>query len=716
MNASERNQLEMDESSNEHDDYDCLVKNVIEKIGFSSLFDQLDVIAVQGFDANGRVIFWSEGCERMFGYNEAQALGRQFEELTIDDDMQQASVEAFGNWLENDIKVASSERVLINALGEPIHVYSSYLLNKTRKGEKQIYCIDINMDQVRHIESKVRQREMMLKTVFKAIPDLCFLIDHASNILDYHAGEKQNLYIAPEKIIGASMRDVLPKDIAQLFIDNMDKVSKRGGLVSFEYKLTLPHGNCYFEARMNQVPEKDNFIVIIREITQSKEKEEFILHQAHYDALTQLPNRFLSLDRLSQLIEEAKRSESQVALLFIDLDGFKKINDTLGHETGDKCLIEAAKRLKLVVRTEDTVGRLGGDEFIILLRGVCGQNDISGIADSLLKSFRTSFNIDGRELILTLSIGIAVYPTNGSCASTLLRNADTAMYQAKHMGRNTYSYFTEEMNVDLSRRLSVEVQLNNALANHEFEVCYQPQIDVISGKMVGAEALLRWYNPLLGEISPSEFIPIAEKNGLIVSMGQYVLRESLRALKQWQLCAGACLSMAVNLSPRQFRDPLLLDYIQRALVEADVEPQYLELEITEGVLMIGHSYIDNMLSDFRALGIKLSMDDFGTGYSSLSYLRDYAFDIVKVDRSFIRNITEKTTDMDLVSAIVSMAHSLGLKVIAEGVENREQLAILEQLECDYVQGYLFEQPMSLNQLLSLSPVSYKQCKGSQLAN
>ena len=373
-------------------------------------------------------------------------------------------------------------------------------------------------------------------------------------------------------------------------------------------------------------------------------------------------------------------------------------------------MIEAAKRLELIVRDEDTVGRLGGDEFIILLRGLTNASDASSTIDNLLKSFREPFMIDGRELILTLSVGIAIYPDNGDSPSKLLKNSDIAMYQAKNSGRNTYSYFTEAMNNDLSRRLDIEEQLCGALEKNEFEVFYQPQVDVASGRIVGAEALLRWHSDKLGEVSPAEFIPIAEQTGLIVSIGQFVLKQALTVLRQWQTNYDANLSMSVNLSPRQFRDPQLLSSIKRAVEQAGISAAKLELEITEGVLMTGNSYVNTVLDGLSKLGIQLSMDDFGTGYSSLSYLRKYSFDVIKVDRSFIDGIANDDADKNLVSAAIAMAHSLGLKVIAEGVEDEDQLYMLKQLKCDCVQGFLFSRPIAESELLKLPPHIYNTNK------
>lgn len=430
-----------------------------------------------------------------------------------------------------------------------------------------------------------------------------------------------------------------------------------------------------------------------------KQAEELIHRQAYFDDLTSLPNRFLSLDRLSQIIGELKRTHQKAAVLFLDTDDFKKVNDSLGHEVGDKLLIEVAGRLKASVRGADTVGRLGGDEFIVIMRLERDSSDAVRAAEELLERFREPFVVNGIDLRLTLSIGIAVYPENGPQLSELLRNADAAMYQAKAAGRNTYSFFTRKMNDIVVRRLEIESRLSGALERDEFEVYFQPKVDVKSGSVIGAEALIRWHNPELGNVPPDDFIPIAENNGLIVPIGDYVLKQALMFLRRWRAVDGKDYSVAVNISPRQFRDKRFAALLEQSLAEENISPSCLEIEVTEGVLMLDKNYISVALNELYNLGVSLSMDDFGTGYSSLSYLRQYTFDFLKIDRSFVNGIASDKADADLVKATIAMAHSLGLEVVAEGVETREQLSILEGLGCDIAQGYLFSKPVPAGELI-----------------
>ena len=441
--------------------------------------------------------------------------------------------------------------------------------------------------------------------------------------------------------------------------------------------------------------------IMIQDVSLRKKAEEKILFQAHYDALTKLPNRFLSLDRLSQMIAEGNREDEKVAVLFLDLDDFKKVNDSLGHEVGDKLLIEAATRLVSAVRGGDTVGRLGGDEFIVLLGGLSTVEDASAIAENIINSFRNSFKVDGREFMLTISVGVALYPGDGDSESELLRNADSAMYHSKSLGRNTYSYFTNEMNQNVSRRLSLEEQLHGALERNEFEVFYQPKVRLSDGELIGAEALIRWTNSALGSVPPDEFISIAERSGQIIDIGKFVLVQAVKFIKNWQVSFGAEFRLAVNLSPRQFRDPDLVAFLLDILDKEGVSPECLEMEVTEGVLMSGHSYVIDAIEQLKNNNITIAMDDFGTGYSSLSYLRKFPFDVLKIDRSFVSDISESYSDRKLVQASIAMAQSLNLKVVAEGVETEEQLEFLRDLECDYGQGFLFGKPMPAEDMASM---------------
>ena len=472
----------------------------------------------------------------------------------------------------------------------------------------------------------------------------------------------------------------------------------------------------YWSHPMTLDDSKTGAVISFHDNSERLEAEALIRHQAHYDALTDLPNRFLALRRLEQLVEGSERSGKMLAVIFLDLDDFKKINDSLGHEAGDQLLITAADRLMKATRKEDTVGRLGGDEFIILLDGLSSANDAQPLAENLIGGFRKPFYIDNRQLILTASIGIAIYPNDGKTPSELLRNADSAMYHTKSIGRNTYSYFTHAMNKEVSRRLAIEEQIHGALERGELQVNYQIQLDIRDGSIMGAEALLRWNNPVLGNVSPAEFIPIAEQTGVIEPMGEFILHRALETAHTWQQTFHDDFRIAINLSPRQFRNPNLVQLISDSVNQLGMQPKDLELEITEGVLLSGHAYTLDALMALSEAGFCISMDDFGTGYSSLSYLRTYPFQILKIDRSFIKDMNNDDTSKELIIATIEMAHALGIRVIAEGVETQEQFDELSFMMCDYAQGFLISKPVALDDLLKIGEHYMKSTQGQVTAS
>lgn len=460
--------------------------------------------------------------------------------------------------------------------------------------------------------------------------------------------------------------------------------------------ITTQGGFRWLEVNLRVTKDKTGQIIgcagTMRDVTRQREAERKMFQLAHYDVVTGLPNRTLALDRLDQLLKSARRSEELVAVLFLDLDHFKKANDTLGHEAGDRLLKEAANRLVDNIREQDTVARFGGDEFLILLGGLDNAMEAQPVAEKLLESFRDPFQLDGRELTFTVSVGIAVAPTDGETARDLLRNADIAMYESKVEGRNTYHFFTEEMNHDVERRLAIEEQLRGAMLRDEITLQFQPIVELGSGQIVAAEALARWSSPLLGQVPPDEFIAIAEQNGMIDAIGHFVLEQALGEVMKWRRIRPD-FRVSVNVSPQQFRDPELARRIGRSLKQAGLPGDVLRIEVTESVLLGGRHQAGNALKQLKALGVSIAMDDFGTGYASLSYLRRFPFDVLKIDRSFVGDITEDPADCELVVASLALAHSLGLTVIAEGIETEAQLQLLRGHACDMGQGFLFGRAM-----------------------
>ncbi len=423
-----------------------------------------------------------------------------------------------------------------------------------------------------------------------------------------------------------------------------------------------------------------------------KSVEQQLLCKVQFDGLTNLPTRALFRDRLSRAIGNAKRNHSGFALLFLDLDDFKSINDSLGHDAGDLLLVQVAKRLRTLLRDSDTVARLGGDEFTIILDDLTNPAYASTIAEKILAVMAHSFVIDGHELFTTTSIGIAIYE-NDCDENTLLKNADAALYNAKSQGRSTYRFFDSDMNIWASRRLQMVTSLRHAVNRREFLLCYQPQVDLKTGEVIGMEALLRWNNPKLGTISPAQFIPLLEETGLVVEVGKWVLASACKFNKSLQRLGFPPMRVGVNLSPRQFMQTDLPGMVCDILMDSKLHAQYLLLEITENMLVDSVEKAVGILQALQTIGVHLALDDFGTGYSSLNYLKRLPLHCIKLDRSFVQNVNSASQDAAIVKAIIEIGRSMHMQVVAEGVETKEQQHFLETHGCDMAQGYLFGHPM-----------------------
>lgn len=514
-------------------------------------------------------------------------------------------------------------------------------------------------------------------------------------------------YVNPkfEEVTGYSKEEVL---------GNNPRILKTGNSSSEEYKLLWEtissgrewhgefynrkkNGELFWEAASispikNQEGMITHFVGIKEDITERKAQEATLAYQANYDALTGLPNRFLAMDRLRQCINQAERNKTRVAVMFIDLDHFKDVNDTLGHEYGDLLLQQASHRLLDSLRKSDTVARLGGDEFLVIIYDLEEVNQCKQIASKILLTLEKPFNLSGEEAFISASIGITIYPDDGNDVSLLMRNADAAMYKGKRGGRNDFKFYTAGMNEAAHHRLRLENFLRYAINKQELFVVYQPFIDLKCNRVVGAEALLRWRNPELGPVSPDQFIPIAEETGLITELGAWVLSQACQEAAFWQTPARS-LWVAVNLSPRQFRDPNFLDVIIQAVERSGISTNCLELEITEKLLLEDVPGAKGLLDQLHHQNFRLSIDDFGTGYSSLSYLTKFPFQVLKIDRSFIANVPDNPEFVGLVKTIIAMGHGLNLKVVAEGVETEAQARFLLSEGCDYAQGYFFSRPI-----------------------
>jgi diguanylate cyclase (GGDEF)-like protein/PAS domain S-box-containing protein len=448
-----------------------------------------------------------------------------------------------------------------------------------------------------------------------------------------------------------------------------------------------------------------HFVGVLNDVSVAREQEGRLRHQATHDSLTGLPNRVMLHDRLDQGIAYARRTRDQVAVLWLDLDHFKFINDSYGHRTGDELLTLVAGRLKATVRESDTVVRLGGDEFVVLMLGVGvgGEAMVSSAARRILDALSEPFEVEGRRLHASASVGISLFPEDGQTSEQLLMHADTAMYRAKSEGRNGFQFYRRELGQQAQERESLTRALHSALENQEFELHYQPKVTVVNRRICGIEALIRWRHPELGMVSPLSFIPIAEETGLIVPIGEWVLATACRQAKAWQDAGFSGLTMAVNVSARQFQKNDMLGTVQRCLAKTGLPGKLLELEITESLLMEKSEALIHTLNGIKAMGVSLAIDDFGTGFSSLGYLRHFPLDNVKIDRAFVANVTTNRADASIAKAIIAMSHSLGLKVVAEGVESSAHLSFLMDNHCDAAQGYLFSRPLPAEQLTAMLP-------------
>jgi diguanylate cyclase (GGDEF)-like protein/PAS domain S-box-containing protein len=557
-------------------------------------------------------------------------------------------------------------------------------------------------------ESNLRASETLLNSIVNTAADGIIVIDESGMLEFVNAAIERMFGWKPLEVIGRNFDSLLmPRSTAggdrlatvidgntrglSVGVGREVRAQRKDGSV-FPMELTL--GEMRIDGRIK-------YACIMRDVTERKCAEERIHQLAHYDKLTGLPNRALFSQLLEQALAEAKYSKKQVAVLFIDLDRFKLINDSLSHDSGDMVLKQVARRLTEAQLKRNTIARFGGDEFVVLMRDCEIPTDAAEAAQRMLTAIAQPLLLEGQEYNLTASIGISAFPSDGENPQTILKNADIAMYRAKEHGKNNYQFYSSQMNLHSFERLVLERFLRHALDQDEFRVYYQPKVDLVSGCITGMEALLRWIHPAMGMISPTKFIPLAEETGLIVPIGAWVLKAACAQNKIWSDQGLPPLRVAVNLSARQFAQDDLHATILNVLEETGLAPELLELEITESVTMDNPEHAAALLRKLKALGIRLAIDDFGTGYSSLSYLKRFPIDNVKIDRSFIKDIPHDEDDVAITQAVIAMAHSLGLKVIAEGVESEEHVTFLRDHGCEQAQGYLFGAPMSAEEFTNL---------------
>ena len=568
----------------------------------------------------------------------------------------------------------------------------------TKKENDNIICLAGTLQDI----TQRRQTEEQMRKLSGAVEQIAdaVMITNSSGLIEYinPAFEAMTGY-SPHEVIGKTPRILKSGQHHLSFYENLWKTILSGRVFSDVIINQKKNGEYYYEEK-TITPQKNRYGDIVHFISSGKdvseriEAQERLHYLAHHDSLTGLPNRILLVDRLEQALARSRWHNRQIAVLFIDLDRFKVINDTLGHSVGDILLKIMAKRLKISTREGDTIARLGGDEFAVVLNDVANINDIIPIADKIVASMSEPAIIDEQELFITVSIGIAQFPRDGTNSHDLLKKADIAMYRAKSQGKDRYQIYDDKDEQISMTRLSMETRLRRALDREEFYLNYQPQINIKTGEVIGNEALLRWNNPDMQIVSPAQFIPILEETGMIAAIGDWVLHTACRQEKKWQQQGLPHHRISVNLSIRQLQRPGLVQRIESILAETGLEPCYLDLELTEGLLIEKINATAKILHELNEMGVRLSIDDFGTGYSSMNYLKRLPFNTLKIDRSFVRDITFNPDDAAIASAIISLGHTLGMQVIAEGVETFEQLRYLHNNGCDAFQGYFYSPPLT----------------------
>ncbi|HVS31347.1 MAG TPA: EAL domain-containing protein [Thermoanaerobaculia bacterium] len=677
-----------------------------------AVLDAATQVSIIATDPNGLITVFNSGAERMLGYTAAEMIGkRSLLELHVPDELAQHAIGLSTEFRRPvggfDVlamraalkEVEDREWTYVRASGERLTVLVSVTA---------LRATDASITGFLHVGTDITELKQAVEMLGKQAAAITASID-GIGILDDTIGftyvndafAKLFGYPTPQAMVGKLFYDLYDEsEHLRLVSSVLPSVRQRG---RWRGEATGKRRDGFFfpqEISLTAI-EGGGMVCVVRDITERTYAEEQIKHLAYHDALTGLPNRLLFKDRLTVALSHSQRDRGRLAVLFLDLDRFKIINDSLGHNIGDSLLQAVAARVASCVRESDTLARLGGDEFTLLLPTLAHQEDAAFVAQKILEAVRYPFHIEGREFFITTSIGISLFPEDGTDAATLIKNADTAMYQAKEQGRDNYQLFNAFVNAKALQRIALEHGLRRALASEELELHYQPIFDFRSGRITGMEALLRWRHPEMGSIPPAVFIPIAEATGVMVPIGTWVIRTACRQAKTWHDLGFRHLSLAVNLSVTQLQQPDLVVRVKEVLEETGLPARMLELEITESSAMNSPETSIRTLYDLKKLGIRISLDDFGTGHSSLSYLKRFPIDTLKIDQSFVRDINSDPDTAAIVMAIIAMAHSLRLKVIAEGVEYSDQATFLKRYLCDQMQGYLIKPPVPAEEFAEL---------------
>ncbi len=662
----------------------------------AQIFDQIRESIIT-MDLAGYITGWNRSAEQLFGYSAAEAVGKHILFLYADPDAEDDSDNFQDAFLEHGGREMEVRRR--RKSGEVFWASLQLSLMRDEHGEP-CGLIGYLSDITARVEAEKTMR--LQSRIFEHSEESILITDATRHILSVNPAFSEMTGYPQEEIIGQTPAILRSTRHPTEFYEDIWVRVEQDGSWHGEVWTQRKNGEDFPSwASISLVKNHDgqisHYFSIFTDMTERKKAEERIHHLAYYDGLTGLPNRSLLYQLIDQALAEARRNRLHGAILFIDLNRFKPINDTLGHAIGDRLLLQVAERLRRAVRTADVVARLGGDEFVVALFDITQREHAAVVAQKILAALDPPFFIEENELQMGAAIGISAYPRDGFDTESLLRMADIAMYRAKQSGQAGYAFYSHEMNQRTLDRLKIESGLRHGIENNELLLHYQPKVDIASGLIVGVEALVRWNHPTRGMVSPGEFIPIAEESGLVVRLSAWVLEAALQQAYLWYAAGLPVLKVAVNLSARDF-SPSLATRVASLLTSHGVPPTWLELEITEGMLTHSSEEVITMMDALTALGVTLALDDFGTGYSSLSYLKRFPIDTLKIDQSFIRGIPADGDDCAIAGAIVSMAQRLGHRVIAEGVETLAQLDYLESLGCQEIQGYYFSAPVPADKL------------------
>ncbi len=656
-------------------------------------------------DVKGIIEYVNPKFEEVSGYSAEEVIGGRPSVLKSGE----MDSEEYGRMWQTILSGREWKGVFHNRRKDGTLYWESALISPVRNENGEItHFIGVKEDitELKRYQESLR----MSATVFDATSEGIILTDADGCIRTVNPAFTRITGYEAEEVLGKPATIFSPEDSSEVAVKVWEELASHdnwsGEVTSYRKDGSWFHQWVSVTTLHDEGGACSGYVIIISDITQHKADQARILYQANYDLLTGLPNRTLLMDRLHQALRAARRSQGKVAVVFIDLDRFKTVNDLYGHVTGDELLEQVAERLRGAVRETDTVARFGGDEFVIVVQQAQGGDEVALLANRVIKLIAQPFELSKRKVTIGASLGITLYP-NDVClhdsveemGNSLLSNADMAMYQAKARGRNHFQFFEQRMQEEIKMNLSLEQDLRHALANNELQVYYQPITDGPSGRVVSVEALLRWHHPEKGMIPPASFIPLAEETGLIYEIGNWVFQTACREVKQWHDECGLTVGLSVNLSARQRDRGFGPEELKRLLEETGLEPRYLTLEITENLLLEESEAVLDWLHGLKACGVHLSVDDFGTGYSSLSYLKQFPVDLLKIDQSFVRGIPEDKDDASLVKAIIAMAGSLGIGVVAEGVETEAQREYLLALGCVLMQGYRFDPPLPAEEVL-----------------